>query len=137
MTKPMLLLLCSGLQAAAPVAEAGLPLMAYVGNVVVLNGSASSDEDGDPLGFEWTQYSGPPIELRKADTDGPEFDVTGPGTYRFELVVTDGVLDSDPDMVEVVVPDTIIDTGYAAGCSSSGMGSPLALIGLLALRRRR
>jgi MYXO-CTERM domain-containing protein len=129
--------LFSGLQAAAPVAEAGLPLMAYVGNVVVLNGSASSDEDGDPLGFEWTQYSGPPVDLKKAETYGPEFDVEKPGTYRFELVVTDGVLDSDPDMVEVVVPDTFIDTGYSKGCSHLGGFGPAALVGLLALRRRR
>jgi hypothetical protein len=35
--------------AAPPVAEAGLPLWALPGNVVILNGSASTDPDDDPL----------------------------------------------------------------------------------------
>lgn len=133
----MLLLICSSLHAAAPVAEAGLPLMAYVGNVVVLNGSASSDEDGDPLGFEWSQYSGPPVDLKKPETESPEFEVPQAGTYRFSLVVTDGVADSDPDIVEVVVPDESIDIGYEGGCSTVPAWGSFVLPGLLALRRRR
>lgn len=125
--------------AAPPVAEAGLPLWALPGNVVILNGSASTDPDDDPLAYAWTQISGPPVELSKADTAYPELTVEGGGTYRFELVVTDGESDSDPDMVEVVVPFTVIETGYE-GCATAGtLGNwgLLATLGLALSRRRR
>jgi uncharacterized protein (TIGR03382 family) len=57
-------------------------------------------------------------------------------------VVTDGETDSDPDMVEVVVPFTVIETGYE-GCATVGtvgtVGSwgMLAALGLALSRRRR
>ena len=123
--------------AGAPTAEAGLPLMANIGDTVVLNGTASSDPDGDPLGFTWTQFSGPDAGLEKADTDSPQFTVATAGTYRFDLVVTDGENDSEPDRVDVVVPNPDIKTGDT-GCSNAPGFSLLAtLLATASLRRRR
>ena len=124
--------------AGAPVAEAGLPLLANLGDTVVLNGSASSDPDGDPLAYSWTQFSGPPVTLDKADTDSAQFTVEQPGTYRFDLVVTDGEEESPADRVEVVVPYQEIktgDTGCATVPGGGGLSAALARRGLL--RRRR
>ena len=105
---------------------------------MVLNGTASTDPDDDPLAFTWTQFSGPPVTLTDADKDSPQFTIEEPGTYRFQLVVNDGVDESEPDLVEVVVPYQEIDTGDTSCNTAPGMGllgTGLALAGLL--RRRR
>lgn len=127
-------------QAGAPTAEAGLPLLAEPGNVVILNGSASEDPDGDPLAFTWTQISGPTVELSKAETDSPEFTVPEGGTYRFELIVSDGEDESDPDTVEVIAPYMVIEDGYegcAHGAGGAGLIGIVAGIGLTGAARRR
>lgn len=124
--------------AGVPTAEAGLPLLANVGDTVVLNGSASSDPEDDPLGYVWTQFSGPPVTLENEKTDSPSFVVEIPGTYRFDLVVDDGVDDSAPDRVEVVVPFQEIaagDTGCSTAPALGYWATGLAILGLL--RRRR
>src|ERR1019366_7824058 len=43
----------------APVANAGPNRTATVGSLVTLNGSGSSDVDGDPLTFAWTMVNRP------------------------------------------------------------------------------
>lgn len=127
--------------AAAPVAEAGLGVMAYVGDTVILNGSASSDPDGSPLIYTWTQVSGAPVDLRRADSDKPEFVVDAPGTLRFELVVSDGLESSAGDTVAVVVPDREAlplgeSPGACAAVPSASVAFGLALVALVGRRRR-
>lgn len=123
--------------ASTPTAEAGLSLLAEPGSVVILNGSASEDLDGDPLAFAWTQIGGPPVELSRAETDSPEFTIPEGGTYRFELIVTDGVHESDPDVVEIIAPYQLIDDGYE-GCSHlGGAGALWPGLLLIGLARRR
>lgn len=121
----------------APVAEAGLGLLAYVGDTVILDGSGSTDPEGDTITYTWTQVGGPPVELTRADTPQPLFEIGAAGTLRFTLVVNDGTTDSTADQVEVVVPHEEI-RGVEAGCSTTR--GPLALgalLGLAALGRRR
>lgn len=121
----------------APVAEAGLGVMAYVNDTVILNGQGSSDPDGQPLTYAWTQLSGPPVALTGADTDRPSFLVEVPGTLRFQLIVTDGSLASSPDSVSVVIPDRERRPLGDGGCATvpGGAGWLGALVGLALLRR--
>lgn len=120
-----------------PVAEAGLGLIAYVGDTVILDGSASSDPEGDAIVYTWASVGGPPTELQAGDTAQPRFAVTEPGTLRFSLVVNDGTSDSVADTVEVVVPHEQID-GVEASCATAAAPPALGLIvAALALARRR
>lgn len=121
----------------APVAEAGLGVMAYVNDTVILNGQGSSDPDGQPLTYAWTQQSGPPVALTGGDTDRPSFVVEAPGTLRFQLIVTDGSLASSPDEVAVVIPDRERRPLGDSGCASApgGAGWLGVLVGLALLRR--
>lgn len=77
----------------APVAVAGGNLTVNEGSSVTLNGSASSDPDGDPLTFQWVQVSGPTVTLTGANTAFPGFTapmVTASGAVlKFKLTVRD------------------------------------------------
>ena len=82
-----------------PTADAGADLTAECGaGPVSLDGAASSDPDGDPLRFAWTQ-DGTPI----ADTPQTEVD-PGLGAWTYTLQVQDpgGLTDADDVTVEVV-----------------------------------
>lgn len=123
----------------APVAEAGLGVLAFVGDTVELNGTGSTDPEGDELAFTWTQVGGPPVELGGAMTAKPKFSVTDPGTFRFQLVVNDGTADSPVDDVAVVVAYRSLsgDDGGCAVVPGAPIGLASLLAGLWALSRRR
>jgi hypothetical protein len=91
----------------APTAHAGLDQTTNEGGNVTLNGMASSDPDGDPIGYLWAQVSGPAVALSDPATASPSFaaPVTGPGGAMmvFALVVDDGQLVSAADQVAVNV----------------------------------
>jgi hypothetical protein len=125
--------------AGGPVAEAGLGLLAYVGDTVILDGSASFDPGGGSLAFSWSQPGGPPVELQRADSDSPRFEVTQSGTLTFELVVTDAAgVASAPDSVSVVVPERTFAEVKEEGCATvPGAGIAACLAALPWLRRRR
>lgn len=123
----------------APVSEAGLGLIAYVGDSVILDGSGSTDPEGDALTYTWLQVGGPPVELTRADTPQPRFDIAQAGTLRFTLVVNDGLTDGAADGVEVVVPYGTIQ-GVESGCAVGGTHLHIAALALgfgLVVRRRR
>ena len=77
----------------APVADAGSDQNVTEGDTVNLNGTASSDPDGDSFTFAWTQIAGPNVTLNNANTSTPDFiaPAVGPGgaTLTFRLTVTD------------------------------------------------
>lgn len=93
-----------------PVAEAGLPR--YAANLSVqLDGRGSYDPDGPgPLSYTWTQVSGPPVVITRADTATPT--VSGfvqkeqIQECEFELVVNDGQSASLPDKAKVIIVPT-------------------------------
>jgi hypothetical protein len=97
-----------------PVAESGADQEVAIGETVELDGSASSDPDGDELVFEWEQTDGPTVALEGGDGPTPSFVAAEPGEHVFLLHVTDpdGASDSDEVVVRVASPD---DAGPDAG----------------------
>ncbi len=88
---------------AVPVAAAGRDFAAACREVVRLDGSASSDPDGDPLAYSWRQVSGPAVPLHFSTGPRPVFGALVPADYTFELRVHDGICWSVPDRVTVHV----------------------------------
>jgi len=78
-----------------PVANAGSNQTVAAGAAVALNGSASSDPDGTPLTYLWTQTSGPAVALSSTSVVSPTFtapSVSAPTVLGFSLTVSDGSL---------------------------------------------
>jgi uncharacterized repeat protein (TIGR01451 family) len=89
----------------APMAEAGPSQSASPGSLVTLDGSGSSDPDGDPLTYGWAQTGGTPVALSSSMAVSPTFIApSAPGeTLTFTLTVTDtfGVAHSDVTTVAI------------------------------------
>ena len=85
-----------------PVSDIGPNQAAPLSSRVTLDGSGSYDPDLiDELSYKWTQLEGPEVTLRNADTANPYFTCETEGIYVFELVVSDGFVDSQPLLIEV------------------------------------
>lgn len=113
----------------APVAAAGADQQVDGGASVSLSGVASTDPDGDVLGYLWEQTSGQGVTLSGAGTVTSTF--TAPnvnGELVFRLTVDDGKGATTTDTVRVVV-------GVAAGDGGGGGGLSLELLGLALMMR--
>lgn len=92
-----------------PVANAGIDSTAAPGTQVNLDGSMSYDKDGNFLSYRWFQASGPKISLNSADQERAHFyapQVSENTSYAFNLVVSDGKFESEPDQVVVLVSNS-------------------------------
>ena len=92
-----------------PVAVAGSNQSVNEGDLVTLDGTESSDPDGDTITYLWAQTSGTEVELSDVTSaqptfTAPEVDVGGE-VLTFQLIVNDGVYDSDADTVDITVGD--------------------------------
>jgi hypothetical protein len=85
-----------------PVAAVGGDQSAPPGGRVALDGSSSSDPDGDPLTHSWSQISGMEVSLSSNSSATPFFDAPADGgNLVFQLIVNDGTSSSVP--VQAVV----------------------------------
>ncbi len=88
-----------------PEADAGEDQCLLLGDEAKLDGSGSSDQDGDPLTFSWEltrKPDGSTQTLSGADTVSPTFTPDRLGEFRARLTVSDGEL-TDDDSVSVFV----------------------------------
>ena len=96
-------------QNSKPVAKAGSDQTVPIGNTVRLDGSMSSDVDGDPLMYLWALIAMPSSStavLSNTTIVTPSFDTDLPGIYVAQLMVNDGTEDSDPTTVTITTGNT-------------------------------
>lgn len=89
-----------------PVAICGDNQLKIITETVELDGSGSSDSDGDLITYEWSIVSSPPgstAELSSTTAVNPTYEADMAGTYVVELIVNDGTEDSDPCSVTITV----------------------------------
>ena len=101
-----------------PVSDAGRDQTVHVHDKVLLDGSSSSDPDGDTLTYRWSFVSipnGSYATLSKTRTANPTFIADTAGTYTMQLIVNDGTVESEPDTVVVTTTNSapIADAGAA------------------------
>ncbi|MFP4485003.1 MAG: PKD domain-containing protein [Spirochaetaceae bacterium] len=101
-----------------PVAGAGEDVTAFVGAVVTLDGTGSSDPDGDTLTYVWSFEVGPSGSaisnngITSRNSAKASFVPDVAGEYEFTLTVSDDVL-SDEDSVVVTATLTPEDAAVA------------------------
>ncbi|MCV2879269.1 PKD domain-containing protein, partial [Sedimentimonas flavescens] len=123
----------------APTADAGEDFSVDSGASSGLDGSGSSDPDGDPLTYSWTQTEGPSVDLSDPSAVAPSFTApvlswsADPATLVFTLVVSDGGLTSEASSVTVTVnpppPPNTAPTADAGTGQSVASGATVNLDG--------
>jgi hypothetical protein len=87
-----------------PTAVAGADQTVQLNTTAHFDGSASVDPDGDALGFTWSILSRPDGStalLSDANAIAPTLTADAPGLYIVQLIVSDGVAESEPDTAVV------------------------------------
>ncbi|MCK6563057.1 PKD domain-containing protein, partial [bacterium] len=85
-----------------PITNAGSDQTVIVNETVQLDGSGSSDPDGDPLTYAWeitSKPAGSNATLSDPSIVNPTFVADMAGEYSVSLVVNDGTVNSAPDEV--------------------------------------
>ena len=109
----------------APLANAGGIYLVNETAVATLNGSASSDPDGDALAYSWVQVSGPAVVLNDANSPFPYFTAPFVGaagaTLKFQLTVDDGFDGTSTDTATVSLknindPPTLVNPRASVAC---------------------
>jgi hypothetical protein len=104
-----------------PVADAGADQNVESGKAVTLDGSGSSDADGDQLTYKWEFVSFPGAQPSFDDDTKvfPRFTPNQEGTYAIKLVVHDGMVDSQADYTKVIADDTTVNQKPVASIAAT------------------
>lgn len=101
----------------APTADAGEDQTVTVGTRVELDGSGSSDPEGDSLSYSWSFISmpdGSSAQLGRTTIASPKFTADVAGTYSLQLIVNDGTQDSAADSVTITAEAEVTNTAPTA-----------------------
>lgn len=117
-----------------PVANAGADQTVHTGNVATLDGSGSSDPEGDyPLTYSWTITSNPSgssATLSDPTVVNPSFTADLPGDYVISLMVTDSTgLSSPADEVRISTSNSAPVADAGADKSVIALGNTVQLDG--------
>ena len=129
----------------APVANAGPNQTVVVGATVTLDGSGSFDANSNPLTYSWfisSEPSGSQATLTGANTVDPTFVADVAGNYKIQLLVNDGVSNSNIAVVTISTvisppvanagPNQVVDIGTLVQLNGSGStdqdGNPLTYL---------
>jgi hypothetical protein len=117
---------------AAPVADAGANQLGIPAGTVTLNGSGSYDPLGEALSYQWTQLSGPSVQLSNPTGVTTTFTAAAGQTYIFRLTVTntDKLSSSASTTVSTVSPQApqIIQFTGSPASIQSGQSSTLTWV---------
>lgn len=98
-----------------PTADAGTDQIVCLGEEVQLDGSGSSDVDGNELTYEWNVEDDGDVGVSKENLQpdntavNPTFDAINPGTVILSLVVSDGLENGTSEKDEVQIQIKICD----------------------------
>ncbi|WP_292433361.1 RHS repeat-associated core domain-containing protein [Methylobacter sp.] len=115
----------------APIAHAGADQTLYVGGLALLDGSTSTDNDGDTLSYRWRITEAPAnshTQLSDSTAIRPEFPVDAYGHYQAELIVNDGFVDSVPDPIAIDTRNSV-PVANAGADQSAFVGNTVGLDG--------
>jgi hypothetical protein len=115
-----------------PVANAGPDQLGDPGDTIQLDGTGSSDPDGDTLFYSWSFVSvptGSAAALSDPNAPDPTFVIDLAGDYEVQLIVNDGTDDSAPDTMtvrqwSVEVVDSADDVGLSASLVLDSSDNP-------------
>lgn len=119
-----------GCTTSCPIANAGPDQTVLVGTLVALDGSQSAPGTAGLLTYQWTlstHPAGSAATLSGATTVRPTFTADVAGTYTAQLVVDNGNVKSNPDIVTIIA-----DIGNLPPRAHAGPDSP-ALLGRLVM----
>lgn len=120
-----------------PTARAGADREAKPGETIELDGSASSDPDGDELGFSWALLTpvGSSARLAREHTATTSFQADIEGKYTARLIVDDGFV-SDVDTAIIQVSDIPEGPRWIIWMEESGDRTPGQAAMQVAIRRK-
>lgn len=125
----------------APNAITGSSQVRAAGDTVTLDGSQSTDPDGDLLEFAWTQTAGPGVTMSNAGSAIAQFtapSVSSDTMLQFRLTVTDpgGLSDTSTVTVTVTSGSASSNGGGSGGGAADPWFGVLLLLAAPAIRRR-